>query len=364
MSSMGVQRSVSTPQLLNQGTQIKPTQRQTQVEAPKQTGQSGRLQQQVSSSRQQTQQQSQLSSPQQLRQVHGQIDQTPTQTLINNSKKCLQSVSDSQFAKKLVSGTKLGVETGAKLHDLSGDIPKTEELGEVLDSLTEKFELGENKISTVEAQLFEKLTGISTESMSSLKDVLATGQQVLQLAKTAQCLNEACQSYGTPEFSGKIESLAKNSYISLGGQSSLDLSEKVSSFCQSHDVDSGKEMLSALAKFSTDDSLMATTQRSLLSYMSSGSQVGGLVGKSVPFLSFGSALVDTGMAAKTGYDWWNGKATGTELCKSGVTVVGSVLGSTVAPVIGPLLATGVNLGISNAGSMYTSVSNWWSGTTT
>lgn len=362
MSSMGVQRSL-TPQPLNQPTSPRPLQGSPPVSPTQASAPSGRMQQQVQARQQQSQQHNALSGQSALQHVQQSIQATPTQTLIQNSAACLRAISSSQLAQHLLSGGHSAVEMGAQVHDLTAKIPMTEELGEVMEALTEKFELGETEIPTAEAKLFEHLTGISTDSMSSLKQVLETGQQVLQVAKTAQCLNQAYQAYGTPDFSSKIAPLARESYVTLGGQTSLDLSEKVSDFCQKRDLDSGKEVVSALAKFSTDDSLIATAQRSTLSYLSAGSSVGGVLGKSIPFLNYGVAVIDTGLAAKSGYDWWNGKSSGTELCKSGVTAMGSVLGSTVAPVIGPLLATGVNYGISSGGSMYSQLSNWWSGTT-
>lgn len=380
MSSMGIQRSPQPP-IPAQNVQRQNTQRLQSAPAPSRTTSTSptqvsnpahRLQQQqVQARSQQSTQLHQLTSPETAQAVSQAIDQTAPTTLMQNARQCAQVLGDSRLTQGLVTTGKTAITTGAKLHDFSesvndklDDLGVAEPLGEVVESLTEKFKMGETEIPTAEAALFEQLTGISTDTMGSLKEMVETGQQALQVAKTAQCLNEAYQSYGTPEFGGKVEALAKASYVTLGGDSTIELTKKVSAFCEKCDVDSGKEVMSALAKFSTDDSLVATGQRSALSWMSTatvGSGVTGYVGKAMPFLSYGALAIDTGMAAKTGYDWWQGKASSTELCKSTVTALGSAAGATVAPVIGPLAASAINYGIDGASSAYSAVSNWWYG---
>lgn len=370
MGSMGIQR---TPAPAPLSPSSAPARVAPPAPPPAPTGPSQRLQQQVRQSSAQTQQQAQLSSPATLQQVQSQIDNSQPASLAQNARQCMQALGDHPLTQGLVSGGKTAIETGAKLHDLNAafeeievtlpngeTVKPSEKLEEIMESLSEKFEMGETEIPTAEMQIFEYLTGASAESMGSLKEMMDTGQQVLQAAKTAQCLREAYNSYGTPEFGGKVEALAKASYMTLGGKSTVELTEKVSAFCQKCDLDSGKEVMSALAKFSTDDSFVASTERSLLSWASAGSSASGYIGKAVPFLSYGAAAIDTGLAAKTGYDWWQGKASGTDLAKSSITALGSVAGATVAPVVGPLAATAINYSIDAVGSAYTAISNWWS----
>ncbi len=370
MSSMGIQRSGSLTSL--PGTPPAQQTRSSQAirTAPPTVtaGPSAQVQRQVQTSRAQTAQQ--LAGPETAQAVAQAIDATPAPTLQANALHYASVLQNSPLTQGLVTTTQTVVNTGAQLHDGVEKMSErmdaagvAEPLSDIVDSLTEKFEMGETEIPTVEAAAFERLTGISTESIGSLKEMVETGKQALQVAKTAQCLNAAYQSYGTPEFSGKVQELASVSYATLGGESTVELHSKVSAFCEKCDLDSGKEMMSALAKFSTDDSFVATTQRSMLSW-ASGSGVSGAVGQAMPLLSFGAAAIDTGMAAKTGYDWWQGKASGTELCKSSITALGSVAGATVAPVVGPLAASALNYGIDAASSAYTSVSNWWYGTAT
>ncbi|MBF2055152.1 MAG: hypothetical protein IGS03_17010 [Candidatus Sericytochromatia bacterium] len=336
------------------------------------TGPSQRLQQQVRQSSAQTQQQAQLSSQATLQQVQSQIDSTPASSLSQSARQCMQALGDHPLTQGLVSTGGTAIQTGAKLHDLNQafedaeitlpngeSVKPSEKLEEIMESLTEKFGMGETEIPTAEAQIFEYLTGVSTDTMGSIKDMMETGQQVMQVAKTAQCLRDAYNSYGTPEFGSKVEALTKNSYMTLGGKSTVELTEKVSAFCEKCDLDSGKEVMGALAKFSTDDSFVASTERSLLSWATSGSSASGYIGKAVPFLSYGAAAIDTGLAAKTGYDWWQGKASGTDLAKSSITALGSVAGATIAPVVGPLAAAAINVGIDAVGSAYTAISNWW-----
>jgi hypothetical protein len=373
MGSPGIQRSnaftslpaTATPQRSNS---LRSATAPPSASSTASTGPSQRAQRQVQASRAQTAQQ--LASPETAQAVSQAIEATPSSTLQENALHYASVIKDSPLTQGLVSTTQSAISTGAKLHDGVEAFGETldaagvaEPLGNVVDALTEKFNAGETEIPTLEAAAFERLTGISTESIGSLKEMVETGKQALQVAKTAQCLNDAYQSYGTAEFSGKVQELARVSYATLGGESTVELHSKVSAFCEKCDIDSGKEVMSALAKFSTDDSFIATTQRSALSW-ASGSGASSLMGQAVPVLSFGAAAIDTGMAAKTGYDWWQGKASGTELCKSSVTALGSVAGATVAPVIGPLAAAAINYGIDAAGSAYTSVSNWWNGSAT
>ncbi len=367
---MGIQRSASFTSLPKTAApqrsgSTRPATSTSSTPSTTPTGPSQRAQRQVQASRAQTTQQ--LASPETAQAVSQAIEATPSGTLQENALHYASVIKDSPLTQGVVSATQSAVSTGAKLHDGVETFGKAldtagiaEPLGNVVESITEKFKAGETEITTAEARAFETLTGVSPDSLGSLKAMVDTGKKALQVAKTAQCLNGAYQSYGTPEFSGKAQELAKVSYATLGGDSTVELHGKVSAFCEKCDLDSGKEVMSALAKFSTDDSLVATTQRSALSW-ASGSGVSGVMGTAAPLLSFGAAAVDTGMAAKTGYDWWQGKATGTELCKSSVTALGSVAGATVAPVIGPLMASAINYGIDNAGSAYTSVSNWWKG---
>lgn len=373
MGSMGIQRTPSASQLSPATAPSRPA--RTVASPPTApSGPSQRLQQQVRQSNAQTQQQAQFSSPATLQQVQSQIDNSPPASLAQNARQCMQALGDHPLTQGLIANADYTVETMATIHDFNEvledieitlpngeSVKPSEKLEEVMEALTEKFAMGETEIPTAEAQIFEYLTGVSTDTMGSIKDMMETGQQVLQIAKTAQCLRNAYETYGTSEFTDAVEDLVKNSYMTLGGKSTVELTEKVSEFCQKCDLDSGKEVMSALAKFSTDDSFMASTERSLLSWASANPGISNYVGKAVPFLSYGAAAIDTGMAAKTGYDWWQGQASGTALAKSSITALGSVAGATVAPVVGPLAATTINAGIDLAGSIYTKVSDWWYG---
>lgn len=373
MGSMGLNHSLSRPQL---SSSTAPRQGLTRSQSsPELTTNKPltQLQQQVYPSRVQAQFPS-LSSESTLQKLHTQIESRSAHSLNHAARQCLLALGEHPLTQGLLTHLEKGIETGTRLYHVNeglealeitlpnGEkVKPSEKLEEVMEALTQKFEWGETNIPTAEAEIFETLTGVSTESMGSLKEIIASGQQLLYLAKTAQCLRTAYTNYGTANFGEAVETLAKVSYQALGGKSSIELAEKVSAFCQKCDLDSGKELMTALAKFSTDENIIASAERSLLSWATVGVTAGGYLGQAVPFLSYGAAALDASLAAKNSYHWWQGQASGTELLKSSVTALGSISGATVAPVVGPLAATAINFSIDTVSSSYTAISNWWSG---
>ncbi len=312
-----------------------------------------------------TQQQRDLTSVQTQQDIEQTIDNGSPPHMMERAQQLGQVLGNHPLTQGLSTTTGYVVEKGSQLYDtqkkvekLAGDhLPEdvTQTLESLVESLGEKVEISENfKLDTAETLILSRLTGVSGDNIGSAKQALGLAQQVLQTTKTLQCMKNAYDSYGTDQFQTRLGELAESGYETLGGKANQELAGKISKFCQTCDLDSGKEMMEALAKFSTDDSLIPTLERNTLSYLTKGNTLAGVVGKSVPFLSYGSAAIDTGIMLKTGYDWYNGKTSNTEMLKSTLTATGSILGATVAPVVGPLVTSGVNYGIDT-------LSNWWYG---
>lgn len=325
---------------------------------------SATVQQRVQRSQQQSAQVAQPGSPQMLQQGVQQIQGASSQAL------AAQLAQDSPLLQATQLGQQL-IARGAQVHDLATaasewevkGVKPLEQMGALAEAVGENISLGERTLPSAEGVLFQAVSGVAPETLSHAKGYVDTGLQVVQACKTAHSLQQAYLSYGTAEFGAQASTAATQTYVMLGGQSSLALGEKVSAFCQNVSYDGAKEVVAAAAEFSGDDSLVAGLQRSALSTASSyclGSTATSYVAQAVPVLSFGVAAMDAANAAQASYNWSQGTGSGKDALKSVITAIGSGTGATVAPVIGPLAASALNLGIDGASAAYDYVSSWWS----
>lgn len=325
------------------------------------SGPSPGVQSRIRHSQSQTQQASQTTSAQTVQQGSQLIAQTsPSSVQAQHS-----------GASPLLKATQLGSQLascGAKVHDASeamsefeiGGVKPLEHVGNTVGAITDGH---------IEAQVLEYATGISPESVKGAKDMLETGQSIMQACKTVNSLQQAYLSYGTADFSGHLGTASKEAFVTCGGKPTLELASKVGSFCSSMSLDSASELAKAATEFSKDDSVITGLSKTALTTVGTsvlGSTASNVISSSVPLLSFGVAAYDTATAVQKQVDWYNGKCSGTEALKSTITAIGSGTGATIAPVIGPLAATAVNLGIDGVGlavdgvsSAYNYIKGWF-----
>ncbi|PKL77442.1 MAG: hypothetical protein CVV27_05425 [Candidatus Melainabacteria bacterium HGW-Melainabacteria-1] len=257
-----------------------------------------------------------------------------------------------QVASTVLRATQLGqqmVTTGAKLHDMvdsasefeARGVKPLEKLGELTEAISE---------APVEGALFEAVSGMSAETVGSASGALEGATTVLQACKTVHSLHQAYNSIGTADFGDRAVEAASQTFVTLGGEPTKELCSSISSFCQERSVDNAKEVLTAMAELSTDDSLVSGLTRSAICSASTatlGSGATDLLAQAAPGLSFGVAALDSGLALKSGYDYYYGQnnVTGRDVVRSTITAIGSGTGATVAPVVGPLAATVLNTSI-------------------
>ena len=223
-------------------------------------------------------------------------------------------------------------------HEISG--------GDVLSSLEE---------SSVERQLLSYTSGFSEDSIASFQGSLDT------FMKTAKTASDFQKWWNTPTDDPEINSirmaLANDSFVLMGGEKTANLASAISKCCTEGSMDSLKELSKATREFSSDESMVSSLSRSVLTsglQATLGVTTSSVLQQSVPILSYGVAAYDSGVALSNVYSWSSGDTTvsGLETTKSVITALGSVGGSSIAPVIGPLLATGLNLGIDWASSWF------------
>ena len=218
--------------------------------------------------------------------------------------------------------------------------------------------------------LVANASGFSAESVQMAGSALEWGATGLKAAQAGSSILAAYQKGEV--LSAETGTAIKQTYELMGGESTVEAACKIGEFCQNPTLDTGKEMLGALHELHEDDSLAAslthTAVRSAANY-AVGSTATGYVAAVLPGLSYATAAIDSTVAAKKGYDWYQGNnVSGYEATQSLITAAGSVAGATVAPVVGPLIASGLNLTLDATAatygavsSAYSSVSNWWQG---
>ncbi|HEY9843946.1 MAG TPA: hypothetical protein V6D23_25975 [Candidatus Obscuribacterales bacterium] len=254
-----------------------------------------------------------------------------------------------QVASTVLRATQLGqqmVTSGARLHDMADSasefevrgVKPVEHLGELAEAVAE---------SPLEGALFEAATGISGETVGSVSSAVEGVTTVLQACKTVSSLQQAYSSIGTAEFGEHAVEAATHTLVSLGAEPTMEVCSSVRAFCQDRSVDNAKEVLTAMAELSTDDSLASGITRSAICAASTatlGSTATDVLAQAAPGLSFGVAAIDTGLALKSGYDYYYGQnnVSGRDVVRSTITAIGSGTGATVAPVVGPLAATVLN----------------------
>jgi hypothetical protein len=336
-----------------------------------------------------TQTQAPSSPPSHIRHSQGQsqqVSQTTSATTVQQGSQLIAQAppgaisAQHQGSSPMLQATEFGkklAQAGAKVHDASeaigefeiGGVKPMEHIGSGIEAITGDFEIGGTKLPSAEGALLEYATGLSPDSVKGAKDLLDGGLKVAQACKTASSLHQAYLSYGTDQFSGNLATASKSAFVTFGGKPTVELADKVGSFCSKLDLESAGEMAKAAKEFGSDDSLISGLGRTALTSVGTyalGETATHVVSSSIPFLSFGVAAMDSATALKKGYDWANGNGSGIDALKSTVTAIGSGTGATVAPIIGPLAATAINLGIDGVGlaaqgvsSAYNFVSSWW-----
>ncbi len=312
---------------------------------------------QVQKSQGQSDSQAQLTSPQTLDSAQQQLQQLTSASLQGTLDATATVLGETGLGQKLKQVGQMGAQA-AKVSSQVHDVLETEVMGvkpleqveELMDAISsEPMSLGSLEIPTGESRMFEKLTGISAETVGTAKEYMEMGKQVLSYGKAANSVLEIGQYQDMSDLGCKVGTAVKDTYCALGGESTLELGSKIMECCQKQDFDSAKEMVGALGKFAEDDSYVASTQRSLIasaatsvlggsatSLTSSG--IGMLTGSLTP-LALAKDVYDLGSTISS---YSEGKATGMQLTQSIVTAVGSGLGATVLPFVGPLAAAGVN----------------------
>lgn len=326
---------------------------------PKQPQTSPRLQQQVLQSQSQSQSLSDLTSSQTLQQLSDKIDDLSPKNIteqFQQVKETLVQTKVGQTLKKVVdSGVpQLAITTGVVLSDhLDKEIPVLKVKGGEL--------LGSLESGKLENRMLSYVSGLETETISTLQGYTD------QFAKCSKTINSVCEWYSSddndPKLNEKRLALAKDSLVLMGGEKTLNMCEKIKQCCEDPSFDHVKEMVQSCGDFANDDSLVGTGTRKLLvegGKLALGQTTVNVVKSSVPFLSYGTALMDTGVALSKVDDWLDGKVSGTEALKSVITAIGSGTGSTVAPIVGPLLASGVNMLIDNSSSIVDGIKSGFS----
>lgn len=331
---------------------------------PPQTGPSSHVQHQVQQSQSQTQSLGQVTSQTMQQSGQQQISQSSPQTVTQQHQQSSSVLGQTRLGQKLnqvietTSQTQVGqqvgkvVNIGSKGHELLETQVMGTSIGDHIDNgletVTGKFEGLGKEMPTVETRVFEHVTGISSDTVETGKKGLDYVKKGMQTANTLKSIHTAYQSGSVtgPE----TQTALLNSYKLLGGDKTIDCGEKILSCCQNPSIDTLKDMTESLSKLATDDSYASQLTHTALSTGTSmvlGSGTTSVLSSSVPILGFGTTVIDTGLALKKGYDWYHGQnnVSGLDVTKSVITAIGSGAGSTVAPVVGPLLATGVNLGI-------------------
>lgn len=314
------------------------------------------MQGKVQQSQGQSETQAQLTSPQTLSEGQQQIQQQSPESLQGqhqSSTPVLQQTTLGQKLKQVAQTTgQVGLKTAqisSQVHDVLDTevmgVKPLEQLGELMKSSSEPLKMGSMEIPTGESMLIEHFTGMSSDRVKGMQGVLETGQNLLKVGKVVHSIHDISNYQDMSDLGSKVLTASKETYCALGGESTLELGNKIVTCCQKQDFESTKEMVSALGKFAQDDSYVASTERSLIANTATsllGSTTTSVLGMGVPLLSVAPLVMDGWNMKNTYSNWSEGKATGIELTQSVITTIGSGLGATVLPFVGPLAATGVN----------------------
>lgn len=330
------------------------------------------MQQQIQTVRNQSYSQAQLTSPQMLQAAQTQVQQQSPASLQAQHTATTSVLNQTNLGQQLKQMSQVGgraIHIGAQIHDQVlegqiGEVKPFEQIEEAMDAMSQPFEFGEREISTAESYLLETATGVTPETVATVKSVMDTGKKILQISRAVQSIADISNYQDTFDLGSKVMNASKDTFCALGGDSTIELGSKILDCCRKQDFDSTKEMMQALGKFVQDDSYVASAERSLIASAATsvlGSSTTQVLGKGLPFLSYGAAVVDVGLLAKTSYDWYQGNASTLDLIKSSITAVGSSAGATVAPFLGPLAATALNYSVDGIASLGNKVWSWWSG---
>lgn len=324
---------------------------QVQQQAQQSQSQSQALGQTTSSSTVQSgQQQIAQSSPQGVSQSHQQASGVFSQTglgqqigtLIGHASTAHQTIEEGA-----IRGVKVGEQVDNMLEAVTGkgSIPLVTDEGR-----------------NVEGRLLSHVTGLSEEQAGTAKGVVDGVKKGLQAADTLKSIHTAYQSGSVTGT--ETQTAVVSTYKLLGGDKTIDAAQKITACCSAPSLDSAKEMAESLVKLHGDDSYASQLTHTVVSGGTSlvlGSTATGYLASAVPILSFGTAAIDTSVAVKKVYDSISGQnnVSGLDATKSVITALGSGAGATVAPVVGPLVATGLNLGIDAGAWTYRTVSSWF-----
>lgn len=308
--------------------------------------------QQVQKSQGQSESQAQLTSPQTLGDAQQQVQQAPPESLQGALDSTATVLGETGLGQKLKQVGQMGAQA-AKISSQVSDVLETEVMGvkpmeqleEMMEGIGDSLDVGGFEIPTGEALAFESLTGISAETVGTAKEYMDMGKQILAYGKAANSVLEIGEYQDMSDLGCKVGTAAKDTYCALGGDSTIELGSKIAECCQKQDFDSAKEMVTALGKFAKDDSYVASTERSLIASAATsvlGSTATSVLGSGVPLLSLAPLAMDVANLGSTISSYSDGTATGMQLTQSIVTTIGSGLGATVLPFVGPLAASGVN----------------------
>jgi hypothetical protein len=250
----------------------------------------------------------------------------------------LQTLQQSQIGQKLTSGVQL-------LHQHRETLSTVGDVHETFDGVAEKLT---DERTGLETQLLDATMGkyIAPDTLKSLKDKLETANTYG--LKPARAIAATYEAYQNPSL-GTTGTAALRTLEAVGGESTVKVCSSLYEMgCHAytdgskHLVEDGKKLLEATHKFGkdvADDSPIP----SLL--VGSGKEV---LKRSVPFLSAGTAVIDTGVAGKDIYDAFSGapngsfgkaalstlQAGGSWITTAGVPIIGSALSLTAGALKG------------------------------
>lgn len=310
------------------------------------------MMQQVQKSQGQSDNQAQLTSPQTLGDAQQQVQQAAPESLQGALASTQGVLEETGLGQKLKQAGQLGAQA-AKVSSQVSDVLETEVMGvkpmeqaeDLMEAIGGSLEVGSFEIPTGEARMFESLTGISAETVGTAKEYVDMGKQLLAYGKAANSVIEIADYQDMSDLGCKVGTAVKDTYCALGGDSTIELGSKIVECCQKQDFDSAKEMVGALGKFVEDDSYVASAERSLIANAATsvlGSTATSVLSSGVPLISLAPLAMDAYNLKSTYDSYSEGKASGIQLTQSIVTTIGSGLGATVLPFVGPLAASGVN----------------------
>jgi hypothetical protein len=271
------------------------------------------------------------SSQQQFSQA---LSSTPSSTItaLATQSSTLQTLQQSQIGQKLSSGVQF-------LHQHRDTMESVGDAHETFDGIAEKLT---DERTGFETQMLNATMGhvIAPDTLKSVKDGL---ENVNTYAlKPARAMAATYEAYQNPSLS-TTGTAALRTFEAVGGESTVKVCSSLYEMgCHAytdgskHLVEDGKKLLEATHKFGKDVAEDSPIPSLLVG---SGKEV---LKRSVPFLSAGTAVVDTGVAGKDIYDAFSGapngsfgkaalstlQAGGSWVTTAGVPIIGSVLSLT------------------------------------